>query len=113
MLMFDQHAHSSESVSNQNLRTLFGLDRVPCDTQMRTILDQVFPSELRGAFRAIHSGLQRSNSLKQFQWLGGKLLLVIDGTSTPHRLVSVASIVASRRPNAHKIPMRDRSSIVV
>ena len=82
LLMFDQHARSSEPVSNHNLRTLFGLDRVPCDTQMRTILDPVSPSELRGAFRAIHSGLQRSNSLKQFQWLDGKLLLAIDGTGT-------------------------------
>ena len=29
LLMFDQHARSSEPVSNHNLRTLFGLDRVP------------------------------------------------------------------------------------
>ncbi|ASJ74601.1 transposase [Granulosicoccus antarcticus] len=82
LLMFDQHARSSEPVSNHNLRTLFGLSQVPCDSQMRAILDPVNPSELRGAFRAIHSGLQRSNSLKDFQLFNGKLLLSIDGTGT-------------------------------
>ena len=82
LLMFDQHARSSEPVSNHNLRTPFGFDRVPSDSQLRAILDPVSPSKLRGAFRAIHSGLKRSNSLKQFQWLDGELLLAIDGTGT-------------------------------
>jgi len=82
LLMFDTDARPEMPITNHNLKTLFGLSAVPCDTQMRAILDPVRPSELRPAFRAIHSGLQRSNSLRDFNTLGGKLLLSIDGTGS-------------------------------
>ena len=36
-----------------NLRALFGMRDIPSDTQLRTILDQVDPQELRPAFTGI------------------------------------------------------------
>ena len=49
---------------------------------MRDILDPVNPEQLRPAFRAIHSGLQRSNSLQDYTTLDGKLVVSMDGTGT-------------------------------
>ncbi len=80
LLMFDQHARQDSLITQSNLQSLFGLTCVPCDTQLRTILDPVQPEQLRPAFRAIHSGLQRSNSLRDYTTLGGKLVVSIDGT---------------------------------
>ena len=67
LLMFDQHARQDSLITQSNLQSLFGLTSVPCDTQLRTILDPVQPEQLRPAFRAIHSGLQRSNSLRDYR----------------------------------------------
>src|SRR5271170_4391918 len=36
---------------DHNLRSVFGLKAIPCDTQMRTILDEVDPDCLRPVFR--------------------------------------------------------------
>src|SRR6266511_4893726 len=33
-----------------NLATIYGMERVPCDTRMRGILDPVFPEALRPGF---------------------------------------------------------------
>ncbi|HEX4609902.1 MAG TPA: hypothetical protein VH092_17035 [Urbifossiella sp.] len=42
-----------------NFRTVFGLTHVPCDTQMRDILDPVDPAALRPCFRNLFRRLQR------------------------------------------------------
>lgn len=63
-----------------NLGTLFGVNEVPSDSQLRTILDPVNPAQLRPAFRAVHSKLQRGNALVNFTCFGGKQLLAMDGT---------------------------------
>jgi len=78
LLQFDQQ--SREPVEAHNLRTLYGVDRVPCDTQMREILDGVTPSSLRPAFKAVFSHAQRGKALESYQYLGGYYLLSVDGT---------------------------------
>ena len=45
---------------DHNLRRVFGLQAVPSDTQMRTILDDVDPDRLRPAFRDVFRQLQRA-----------------------------------------------------
>ena len=54
LLQFDEASHGDETIRG-NLRRLYWLDEVASDSQMRDILDLVKPSELRKAFRAIHS----------------------------------------------------------
>ena len=63
-----------------NLGTLFGVNQVPSDSQLRTILDPVEPARLRPAFRAVHSKLQRGNAVVNFTCFNGKQLLAMDGT---------------------------------
>ena len=36
---------------DQNLKSIYHIDNVPCDTQMRAILDEVYPEQLRAAFK--------------------------------------------------------------
>ena len=63
-----------------NLRTLYGVKRAPCDTQMRTILDEVAPSCLRPVFKKIFSCVQRGKVLESYQYLDDYYLLSVDGT---------------------------------
>lgn len=62
-----------------NLRSLFGIEQAPCDTQMRQVLDGVDPDSLRPAFREIHREVQRQGVLESDRFLG-KYLVSIDGT---------------------------------
>ena len=80
LLQFDTDMKADASTVKHNLTTLFGVEKAPSDSQMREILDPVDPASLRGAFRAVHSTLQRGNVLKKFSWSDNKYLLSIDGT---------------------------------
>ena len=47
-----------------NLQTIYGIDRVPCDTPMREILDPVSPESLRPVFKSVFRQLQRGKALE-------------------------------------------------
>lgn len=78
LLKFDEAYH--EGVIRHNLKTLYGVERAPCDTQLRTILDPVDPAHLRPAFRAVHRQVQRHKGLEPYQYVDGHYLVSIDGT---------------------------------
>lgn len=78
LLKFDEARN--EAVLRHNLKTLYGVERAPCDTQLRTILDPVDPARLRPAFRAVHRALQRHKALEAYAYLDGHYLLSVDGT---------------------------------
>lgn len=77
LLQFDQSG--SNPILRTNLKNLYGVSRVPSDTQRREILDPVAPDALRPAFHQIHRELQRQKALAQYRYLGGYLISV-DGT---------------------------------
>ncbi len=66
---------------NDNFRTIYGINRVPSDSQMRAILDPVDPADLRTPFREIFRRLQRGKALERFKYLDGHYLLSLDGTT--------------------------------
>src|ERR1700691_226312 len=76
LLAFDQRRHDP----NDNFRTLYGIDRVPSDTQMRTILDPIGPDNLRPLFGDVFRCLQRGKALEGFTYLDGHYLVSLDGT---------------------------------
>jgi hypothetical protein len=45
--------------AEDNLGTIYGIRRVPCNTQMREILDPVSPESLRPLFKSVFRQLQR------------------------------------------------------
>jgi hypothetical protein len=65
---------------DENMKRLFRIQRVPCDTQMRKILDAVDPIDLRPAFRDVFRELQRGKVLNRLKFLDGGHLLLMDGT---------------------------------
>jgi DDE family transposase len=64
-----------------NFRTIYGIDLVPSDTQMRAILDPVDPAHLRPLFQDVFRCLQRGKALESFVYLEGHYLLSLDGTT--------------------------------
>ena len=77
LLAFDQQRCTDEV----NLKAIFGMKQVPCDTQMRTRLDHVEPLHLRPAYTNVFRQLQRGNALEPFVFFQGHYLLALDGTS--------------------------------
>jgi hypothetical protein len=63
-----------------NLHTLYGIERVPCDTHMREMLDPVSPQGLRPGFKSIFRQLPRGKALAPMVFLDGHYLLALDGT---------------------------------
>ena len=64
----------------ENLRTMFGITDIPCDSQMRTVLDSVELSCLRAPFRSIFHQLQRGKDFEKLSFYDGHYILSGDGT---------------------------------
>ena len=71
LLQFDRDARTDEVV-RANLKSLYGVERAPCDTALRERLDEVDPRELRGVFKRVFAQLQRGKALEGFTCLGGQ-----------------------------------------
>jgi hypothetical protein len=74
LLAFDQRRQA-----DSNLKRVYGIDEIPSDTQMRAILDEVEPDELRLVFKDIFQQLQRGKELEKMKYMGG-YLVSLDGT---------------------------------
>jgi DDE family transposase len=74
LLAFDQER------TEGNLHRVYGIERVPCDTAMREILDPVAPESLRPFFKHIFRALQRGKALEEMVFVEGHYLLALDGT---------------------------------
>ncbi len=78
LLQFEEN--KANELILQNLKNLFKIKNIPSDTYMRERLDVIDPREIRPAFTAIFSSLQRGKVLEEFAFLDGKYLLLNDGT---------------------------------
>jgi hypothetical protein len=63
-----------------NLQTIYGIERVPCDSYMRELLDPVVPDSLRPVFTGVFRQLQRGKALEALVFFQGCYLLALDGT---------------------------------
>jgi hypothetical protein len=66
--------------AEDNLQSIYGIGRVPCDTSMREILDPVEPEHVRPAFKMVFRHLQRGKALEEMVFVEGHYLLALDGT---------------------------------
>ena len=57
--------------TEDNLQRVYGIERVPCDTAMREILDPVEPEVLRPVFKQIFRHLQRGKALEEMIFVEG------------------------------------------
>jgi len=63
-----------------NLRTIYGMAGVPCDTRMREILDPMSPEALRPLFKSVFRQLQRGKALEPMAFMDDYSLVALDGT---------------------------------
>jgi hypothetical protein len=68
-----------DRVVDHNLRSVFGLQAVPSDTQIREILDTIDPEQLRSVFTDVFRQVQRGKVLEEFVFLEGCYLVALDG----------------------------------
>jgi len=75
LLAFDERRAKPE-----NLQRVYRLRRIPSDTQMRTIVDEVEPQTLRPVYKSVFRALQRGKALEPLRFMGRYYLLSVDGT---------------------------------
>jgi len=63
-----------------NAASLFGVREVPCDNQIRSLLDAVAAESLDPVFDAVLEQLGATGVLDEFRSIGGDLLVTLDGT---------------------------------
>lgn len=68
-----------EGKNNNNLHTLFDVQTIPKDTQLRDVIDSVSSEALRPVFKAYFHQLQRAKQLEPFQVLPSIYMCAIDG----------------------------------
>ena len=69
-----------ESINRNNLKTMFNVESIPKDTQLRDVLDQCPLDPLQKVFADFFYHLQRSKQLEAYQFINGMYLMPVDGS---------------------------------
>jgi hypothetical protein len=69
-----------ESIHHNNLKTMFNVESIPKDTQLRDVLDQCALDPLDKVFADFFYHLQRSKHLEAYQFINGMYLMAVDGS---------------------------------
>jgi len=69
-----------QNKGNNNGRTLFGIDKIPCDNQIRALLDPIPANLLFPVFEQTFKMLQETNVVDEFRSFNNDLLIALDGT---------------------------------
>jgi hypothetical protein len=78
---FLEYQRQMESRSGKNnVQSIFGVEKIPCDQQIRNILDLINANSLSVIFERIYQFLQNGKHLKRYERLGRNLLICLDGT---------------------------------
>ncbi len=78
VLQFQRRMQEAHNINN--LKTMFGIEKLPGDTQLREVLDQAQPDKLEQVFLDYFRVLQRGKHLENFEFMDGKYLIPIDGS---------------------------------
>jgi hypothetical protein len=73
-------AFKARQSDDTNLQTIYNIENVPSDTQMRTILDEVEPADIEPSFNDIFRKLQRGKVLEPMVFMNRCYLVSIGGT---------------------------------
>jgi hypothetical protein len=63
-----------------NVASLFGVERIPSDSQLRNLLDPLDPAQLQPAFWAIYEQLATKGHLAGYEGVAGSYLISLDGS---------------------------------
>ena len=73
-----------DSLRKSNAQALFGMEAIPCDNWIRTLLDPMQPASLFAIFDTVVAQLNRCGQLKPRRVLNGQLLVALDGVEYFH-----------------------------
>ena len=76
LLAFERRRMNDE----HNLESIYGMSAIPCDTQMRTRLDEVAPDSLRPAYKAVFKQAEQGGILENMVFMEDCFLISNDGT---------------------------------
>ena len=69
-----------QNKGNNNVRTIFGANEIPCDNQIRALLDPIPPEVVFPVFDSTFKLLEQAEVLKEYRYINDNLLLILDGT---------------------------------
>jgi hypothetical protein len=69
-----------DAIQKNNLTTVFGIEKIPSDSQFRDILDNHSYKPILKSFKSIFSKLQRGKYLGGYNFLDDSYLITIDGS---------------------------------
>jgi hypothetical protein len=69
------------TMGHNNAQTLFDVEKIPCDNQIRTLLDPIAPSHFDPVFVEVFERLAQHHLFDSFRVLGDQLLVAMDGTN--------------------------------
>jgi hypothetical protein len=75
--------HLETARGRSNCQTLFDIDKIPGDRQVRAMLDPIEPARFFPVFADVVAALRESGGLQGMQVLGGHTLIALDGTEFP------------------------------
>lgn len=63
-----------------NAKRLFGLKEIPCDNQIRTLLDPLPAQTIFKTFKTAQQWWEKNKIINQFNYLENQILVALDGT---------------------------------
>jgi hypothetical protein len=63
-----------------NAESLFGLSEIPCDNQIRKLLDPIPGTTVIGTFKSVYEWLEKHQIIERFKYLDNQILVALDGT---------------------------------
>ncbi|MCP3926941.1 MAG: transposase [Desulfobacterales bacterium] len=79
LLQFDNKR--KDPAECENLKNIYGIQNIPCDSRMREICDEIEPDEyISPIFKVVFRHLQRGKILEPMAFYNGHYLLNLDGT---------------------------------
>lgn len=63
-----------------NAQSLFGLKEIPCDNQIRKLLDPISAKTVLSTFKTVFKWLENNQVIDQFKYLENQILIALDGT---------------------------------
>jgi hypothetical protein len=73
--------HRQQTQGQNNACPLLGVEQLPCNNQVRHLLEPLLPRSLDGVSLEVFEGLDHQGLLSQLRGLGTQVLLALDGTS--------------------------------
>lgn len=78
---FLQHQRlMKQKKGKDNAESLFGLSEIPCDNQIRNLLDPIPSTTVFGTFKTVYEWLENHRIIEKFKYLDNQILLALDGT---------------------------------